>query len=58
MYKFFSSMWDERAEIDQEYLLVHKFISEKLDKLEKWESTLEKSQLKHEAEIFTQHETI
>ena len=46
-------MWDERAEIDQEYLLVNKFISEKLDKLEKWESELEESQLKNEAEIFT-----
>ena len=37
MYKFFTSMWDERAEIDYEYLLVHELISEKLDKFEQWE---------------------
>ena len=41
MYKFFSSMWDERAEIDTEYLLAHQMISDKLNKLEKWEETLE-----------------
>ena len=53
MYKFFTSMWDERAEIDYEYLLVHELISEKLDKFEQWETTLEQCQAKHEAEIFT-----
>ena len=58
MYKFFSSMWDERAEIDTEYLLVHEYISEKLDKREVWEEALEQSQAKHEAEIFTQDSTV
>ena len=58
MYKFFSSMWDERAEIDTEYLLVHEYISEKLNKREIWEDTLEQSQAKHEAEIFTQDSTV
>ena len=43
MYKFFSSMWDERAEIDTEYLLVHEYISEKLNKREIWEDNLEQS---------------
>ena len=42
MYKFFSSMWDERAEIDAEFLEAYKFISERLDKLEKWEVDLGK----------------
>ena len=42
MYKFFSSMWDERAEIDAEFLEAYKFITERLDKLEKWEVDLGK----------------
>ena len=42
MYKFFSSMWDERAEIDTEFLEAYKYITEKLNKIEKWESTLDK----------------
>ena len=42
MYKFFSSMWDERAEIDAEFIAAYKYISEKLNKLEKWEIALEK----------------
>ena len=58
MYKFFSSMWDERAEIDTEYLLVHQLISDKLDKIEKWEETLEQRHALNEAEIFTQDSTV
>ena len=58
MYKFFSSMWDERAEIDTEYLLAHQMISDKLNKLEKWEDTLEQCHASNEAEIFTQNSTV
>ena len=58
MYKFFSSMWDERAEIDAEFLIVFELLTKKLDKLEKWEVSLEKSQATDEEEIFTQTETV
>ena len=43
MYKFFTSMWDERAEIDAEFIAAYRFLTEKLNKLEKWEKDLEKS---------------
>ena len=58
MYKFFSSMWDERDEIDAEFLIVFELLTKKLDKLEKWEVSLEKSQATDEEEIFTQTETV
>ena len=58
MFKFFSSMWDERAELDAEFVAAYKFITEKLNKLEKWEKDLENRQLAESAEIFTQSETI
>ena len=44
MYKFFSSMWDERAEIDAEFIEAYKYITEKLNKTEKWENVLDKKQ--------------
>ena len=58
MYKFFSSMWDERAEIDQDFIEAYRFLTEKLNKIEKWEVELEKAQKQNESEIFTQADTV
>ena len=45
MYKFFSNMWEERADIDFEFIAAYKFITEKLNKIEKWEEALEIKQI-------------
>jgi hypothetical protein len=58
MYKFFSSMWDERAEIDHDFIEAYRFLTERLNKIEKWEVELEKTQKKNESEIFTQADTV
>jgi len=34
-------MWDERAEIDVEFIRAFQYITEKLNKLEQWEQALE-----------------
>ena len=38
-------MWEERAEIDYEFIAAYKFITEKLNKIEKWEEALENKQI-------------
>jgi len=58
MYKFFSNMYDERAEIDHDFIVVYRFLTEKLNKIEKWEVELEKSQKANEDEMFTQADTV
>jgi len=51
-------MWDERAEIDHEFIETYRFLTEKLNKIEKWEVELEKTQKQNESEIFTQADTV